>query len=277
MSFIKWAGKKEKLWAQYQPYFPKKTEFRDYYEPFLGSGSIFFQLELDQYNTAFLSDVNLELVTTFSMIQYKLKLLITELEELQKRQKMVGHEVFYYFMRQNRHLVFDYKIAARFLYLNYCGFNGLYRVNSKGNFNVPIGKNSQGFFYDFKPNFDQLRDCSYKLNQTITITSGVGYNVALQSPKSGDFVYLDPPYYSESAAFTKYSAKDFDDYDHRNLALILDRLSAKGVKWALSNSDTEWVRERYEDYKIIEISRSGCMNSDVSKRQTVPELLVLNY
>ena len=277
MTFIRWAGKKKKVIDQYRDYFP--DTFNCYFEPFLGSGSVFFDFAEKKLLSAkkiYLSDSNQELITAWLILKNDFKALEVQLKSLTLEQKVKGYESAYYFIRAWKPGT-SVEVAARFLYLNLCCFNGLYRVNSRGSFNVPIGKRSNGAFIDFLPDFDNLKKCSEILRNLKVNLSALPYMEALQSVTKGDFVYLDPPYDAEGAEFVSYSHNKFDRKDQNLLADKFDLLSAIGAKVALSNSATMWVRDRYSEYPQIEIYRSGCMNSDPDKRQKVKELLILNY
>lgn len=270
MSFFKWVGKKAKLWEQYKPYFPKK--FDSYFEPFLGSGSIYFFLQ--PKGNVYLSDTNKELIAVFKTLKDSPDILFKELKLLREKQVEIGHYKTYYEVRDWQSSC-DHEVAARFLYLNFCGFNGLYRLNSKGIFNVPIGRKADESYYDFEPDFDQLLNCHniFNTNQLLEILC-LDYAKALSYPSKNDFVYLDPPYDEQ---FAQYTAKGFGRYDQQKLANYCDEMTSKGILWAQSNSNTDWIRDRYADYNIYEMYRTGCMNSDPEKRQKVKELLINNY
>jgi len=266
--FLKWAGGKSKLIPQYEKFFPK--EFNNYYEPFLGGGAVFFHLlQTRSPFKAVLTDINADLINTYCCVRDHVEELIKLLEVHQKR-----HNSEYYYDLRNYHNLKGLEAAARFIYLNRTCFNGLYRVNPKGEFNVPIGKYKNPNIC----NIDLLYSVSEAL-QSIEIAER-GFEAVLDYAKtSEDFVYFDPPYYplSDTSNFTGYSRYSFSKDDQIRLRDVFAELANRGVKVMLSNSDCEFIRELYNDFEIREISAARAINSNSKKRGKIAEVLVTSY
>ena len=265
--FLKWAGGKSKLISQYIPYFPAK--FATYYEPFLGGGAIFFYLVNNSPAfSAILSDINFELINAYCCVKDRVEELICLLEEHQKRH----NKDYYYHVRLSKGTFVEN--AARLIYLNKTCFNGLYRENSKGEFNVPIGK------YKNPPicNPEGLRSVSVALQTTLIKVRP--FDAILDDAKTEqDFVYFDPPYYplSNTSNFTAYSRFAFNEHDQIRLRDTFAELAKRGVKVMLSNSDCPLIRELYQEFNIHEISAARAINSNAKKRGKITELLVTSY
>lgn len=270
--FLKWAGGKSQLIQQYVDFFPK--DFQSYYEPFVGGGAVFFHL---QPQRAFLVDINIELVNVYRCVRDQVEELITQLEHHQNshspehfyavRSQITTSDDWYY---QGHNIA----RAARLIYLNKTCFNGLYRENSKGHFNVPIGSYKKPLIYD--P--ETLRAASTAL-QPAQITEGY-FDVVLEFAKtSEDFVYFDPPYYpiSSTSKFTAYNRYSFSEADQVRLREVFAQLSDRGVKVMLSNSDCAFIRDLYKDFKIHTIYASRNINCNAEKRGKITEVLVTSY
>lgn len=261
--FLKWAGGKSKLLTQYTPYFPK--DFKTYHEPFLGGGAVFFYL---QPKNAVLTDINLELINAYRCVRDNLEQLIPLLEKHQER-----HTKDYYYQVRSQLVTTELERAARLIYLNKTCFNGLYRENSKGLFNVPIGKYKSPKVY----HSDSLSSVSEALKSAqIEVRP---FDTIIDYAKSDDFVYFDPPYYplSPTSNFTAYSQYSFNQNDQIKLRDTFAELAECGVKVMLSNSDCSFIREIYSKFKVYEISALRAINSDASKRGKISELLVTSY
>lgn len=262
--FLKWAGGKSKLIEQYTPYFPK--DFKTYYEPFLGGGAVFFHL---QPKNAIISDINFELINTYCCVRDNLEQLIPLLEKHQQK-----HSKEYYYYVRSQLATTELERAARLIYLNKTCFNGLYRENSKGLFNVPIGKYKSPKVY----NPDLLSSVSEALKSAqIEVRS---FDAILDCAKTAqDFVYFDPPYYplSPTSNFTAYSHYSFNQNDQIKLRDTFAELAGRGVKVMLSNSDCSFIRKIYSKFKVYETSALRAINSDASKRGKISELLVTSY
>ena len=262
--FLKWAGGKGKLIQQYIPYFPKS--FKSYYEPFLGGGAIFFYLNP---HSAVLTDINPELVNAYRCVRDKVEELISVLEEHQLR-----HCKDYYYQVRQDQCTTNIEKAARLIYLNKTCFNGLYRENSKGEFNVPIGKYKNPKIC----NPALLRSVSVAL-QNAQITVRAFEEILEYASNWDDFVYFDPPYYplSPTSNFTAYSRYSFSQDDQRRLKYVFAELAERGVKVMLSNSDCEFIRELYRDFNISSITASRLINSNGTKRGKITEVLITSY
>jgi DNA adenine methylase len=269
--FLKWAGGKGQLLDQYEVFFPTHP-MRDYYEPFVGSGAVFFRLrERGLFERYHLSDVNAELITCFLAVRDHVDELITRLAEHRDQH---DHDYYYRIRALDRQPDWanapGVERAARMIYLNKTCYNGLWRVNSKGQFNVPMGRYKNPDIL----NAERLRRASEAL-QGVEI-SVRNFEDVQAGP--GDFVYFDPPYHplSQTASFTSYSADSFGPEDQRRLAEVFAALADKGCRVMLSNSDTEFVRELYQDFRIETVTARRAINSAGGKRGPVSEIVIRN-
>jgi len=271
-SFVKWAGGKQQLLAQYEAYFP--STFNRYIEPFVGGGAVFFHL----WNTGripertFLFDINEDLINTYKIVRNNVDELITLLT-LHKNQHCRDH--YYQIRNLDRQDVElnDVEQAARTIYLNKTCYNGLYRVNKKGQFNVPMGSYKN-------PNILQketLKAASVALQGACLEVRDFQTVVDLAQPEN--FFYFDPPYHpvSKTASFTSYTAGNFRDEDQRNLAEVFARLSEKGCFCMLSNSYTLLILELYQHFRIETVQANRAINSNANDRGSIQEVVVLNY
>lgn len=266
--FLKWAGGKGKLIEQYIPYFPEG--FTRYYEPFLGGGAVFFYLgDRVALTQKFISDINPDLINTYLCVRDDVELLITLLEQHQLKHC----KEYYYQIRANKPDT-AFERAARLIYLNKTCFNGLYRENSQGVFNVPMGKYKNPKIC----HGDLMRSASLALQNTEICVSH--FDAVLNYAKTAqDFVYFDPPYYplSSTSNFTAYSSNFFDKNEQVKLRNVFKLLSERGVKVMLSNSDCAFVRELYSDFIVHEILAARAINSKAEKRGKITELLITSY
>ena len=263
--FIKYCGGKTALLPEILPRIPAKIG--TYYEPFLGGGAVFFALaDEDRFERAVLADTNEELMRTYAALcRYPNEVVLA-------LKKHVYEERYYYKVRARDPKALDaVACAARFLYLNRTGFNGLYRVNRKGEFNVPFGKYTNPTICDEQ----RLRDASAALKRT-TALAKTDFDKTVADAKRGDFVYFDPPYapVSATANFTAYSKEGFDGEAQWRLKNTAKHLIADGVNVLLSNSDTPLVRELYKGFHIERVSAPRRINSNGAKRGNVGELLI---
>jgi DNA adenine methylase len=273
--FVKWVGGKRQLVKQFRElgYYPPKNfnaTKATYHEPFVGGGAVFFDLLPKK---AFLSDMNYELVATYKVIRDDVESLIKALKK-QKHDK----ELFLKVRAKKVDKLTDLQIATRFIYLNRTCFNGMYRVNSRGEFNVPFGKYDNPLICDE----DNLRKVSKAL-QGIEINHE-DYKYVLKRAKKGDFVYLDPPYHpiSKTASFTSYTAGGFGEKEQIELRDTFLKLHKKGCYVMLSNSDAEFINRIYseirkEGVKINKVQAGRAINSKGSARGKVLEVLVTSY
>ena len=270
---VKWAGGKHQLLEKIKELMPK--EYNNYYEPFVGGGALLFELSP---KNATINDVNLELLAIYNCMKddelYKLML-----EELDKHEEKHNEEYYYEVRSWDRDNRFEleplWKRAARAIYLNKSCFNGLYRVNAKGYFNVPSAKKEKVNTYDL----DNMKAIhKYFKNDSITILSG-DFVEATRSAKEGDFVYFDPPYdnFEDKESFTAYSKFDFNKDDQVRLANCFNDLSNRGVKCMLSNHNTKFINELYKNFNIHVVKAKRMINSNASGRGNVEEVIITNY
>ncbi|MEM9815657.1 MAG: DNA adenine methylase [Cyanobacteria bacterium P01_D01_bin.6] len=265
--FLKWAGGKGRLLEQYRRYFP--AQFRYYYEPFLGGGATFFYL-YQFCDQSVLADLNGELVNVYRCVKQDVETLIGLLRWHQTHH---CHD-YYYDMRAQNQLRSPIERAARLIYLNKTCFNGLYRENSKGHFNVPMGRYKNPKVCDA----DTLRQASKALQQTNILCAE--FNQVLdQACTTQDFVYFDPPYHpiSATSSFTGYNRYGFRSQDQERLQQTFSALARRGVKVMLSNSDCEFIRDLYQDFHISEIQASRAINSNARRRGKITELVITSY
>jgi len=270
--FIKWAGGKVQLINQFIPFFPKKID--RYFEPFLGSGAVFFYIiQTFKPKEVYLSDTNEELINAYNVIKNDVEILICELEQHKKNHVNQGKEYYYSIRKQNPNDFDNLKKAARFIYLNKTCFNGLYRVNSKGEFNVPIGSYKNPDVVQA----DKLRKIS-KLLQNVSIEVK-SFEQVLKNAKKGDFIYLDPPYYplKKGKSFTKYAKSNFLEKEQESLAEVFKELDKKGCLLMLSNSDTDFIKKLYPTFHIDIVKANRMINCDATKRGEINEIVVTNY
>ncbi len=264
--FLKWAGGKGRLLAQYAPLFPR--EIGDYHEPFLGSGAVFFRLCQRIEGRAYLSDRIDDLVRTFEMVRADVESVIRHLG------RHVYESDHYYRVRaQNPACLSPPGLAARFIFLNRTGFNGLYRVNKSGRFNVPFGRYTNPKICD--ANGLRLASAALALAQI----ERRGFQELPGWAEAGDFVYLDPPYQplSKTSNFTAYTAGGFDEDAQRSLAGVCHALDGAGVRFMLSNSDTPLIRKLYKGFDIKRVLAARAINSSAAGRGKISELVVRNY
>ena len=264
--FLKWAGGKSRLIQQYIPYFPKS--YKNYYEPFLGGGAVFFYL---QPTAAILTDINAELINTYCCVRDHVEELISILKEHKTR-----HDKDYYYSIRNHSGGTDIEKAARLIYLNKTCFNGLYRVNSQGKFNVPLGK------YD-NPNIcsEVLLKASSEALSHAEIQQADFTEVLNHATSSDDFVFFDPPYYpiSETSYFTAYSQNCFSKKDQEVLRDTCAELASRGVKVMVCNSDSEFIQKIYTDinFETSKIKAARSINSNIKNRGMIYELLITSF
>lgn len=270
--FVKWAGGKQQLLIQYEAFFPDRPE--RYFEPFVGGGAVFFHL----WNTGrlpeqrFLFDNNHELINAYHAVRDDLQALLDLLAVHAER-----HNKEYYYQIRNldrQHVALGpVERAARTIYLNKTCYNGLYRVNRKGQFNVPMGSYKDPKIRDE----ETLRAASPALQGAhIEVRD---FRTIIDVAQEGDFFYFDPPYdpLSKTASFTSYTAGSFGDEDQRNLAEVFAQLTEMGCRCMLSNSHTPFVLDLYQAFRIEIVRANRAISSDPNGRGGIPEVVVLNY
>jgi DNA adenine methylase len=275
--FVKWAGGKGQLLSKLDRYFPSKIT--RYFEPFVGGGAVFFHIiyQKDIKFELFLSDINEELIIAYKTIRDHVEELITILKRHEKEYKKFPIE-YYYKLRTDIKSLNDVERTARFITLNKTCYNGLYRVNKNGIFNVPIGRYKNPVICDSS----NLRNISIILNRSNTNLQVSDYKkILLEETQENDFIYLDPPYHpiSNTSNFTSYTNNGFTNKDQEDLAKIFKKLTDRGCYILLSNSDSEYIRELYSEFKenIIEVKVQRAINSKASKRKNHTELIIRNY
>lgn len=270
--FIKWVGGKSRCVDRLVKHVP--TSFNTYYEAFLGSGALLFRL---QPQKAVINDLNPELINTYRTIKddTQYKYLIPMLRNYQSLNSADTYRQIRALDRKADFLETEPFIrAARFIYLNKTGFNGLYRVNKDGYFNVPYGKDMSAIIYT-KKNLDNIH--KYLSGNDIQIIN-VNYTYAVIDASKNDFVYFDPPYDSEDGKmFNDYTKFGFCREEQERLANLFDSLTAKGVLCMMSNANTEFIRTRYAKYRIESLQVRHSVGSTGTRRHMVDELLIMNY
>ncbi len=263
---VKWAGGKGRLLSQYEPYLP--TQFKRYFEPFAGGAAIFFRLrnERGRKFPAILNDSNEELINCYQVVQSQPEPLLERLREMAAR-----HSQDHYYQIRAARPEQSLERAARLIYLNKTCYNGLYRVNASGGFNVPIGRYKDPSIVQE----DKIRAAHAAL-QGVQFWNKEFDEAALAARK-GDFVYFDPPYQPLTATsnFTSYTRDQFGMAQQCHLAEVFKQLVKRGCHVLLSNSDSELVRNLYRDYRQVEIQAPRFINSKAAGRSSIVELLIL--
>lgn len=264
---VKWVGGKRQLMFELIKNMPKS--YNRYFEPFIGGGALFFELQPEQ---AYISDMNEELINLYSVVRDNVYELIKDLSK---------HEVSKEYFLEIRNIdrteqyteLSDVERASRFIYLNRTCFNGMYRVNSQGQFNVPFGHYKNPRIIDE----NNLLNCSELLKKTEIKCAD--FSEILTKVKKGDLVYFDPPYVplNDTSSFTSYTKDGFDINMQFKLRDVCDELDNKGVKFMLSNSDTKLVNELYVNYEIKKVFASRQINANADGRGKITEVLVRNY
>ena len=271
--FVKWAGGKTQLLEVIESHLPET--FNRYFEPFVGGGALLFKLQPKAFS---INDSNEELICVYKCLENN------ELFELLKKE-LLKHEEnhsekYYYQVREMDKLEGFNKLpiyvrAARMIYLNKACFNGLYRVNSKGYFNVPSGKKKVVNCFD-KKTFDNL-NLFFKNRKTVI--TNIDFEVAVKNAKTGDFVYFDPPYdtWEDKNSFTSYDKNAFGKEEQIRLAKVFKELSDKGVYVMLSNHNTKFINELYKGFHITIVPAKRMINAKADGRGEVEEVIVTNY
>jgi DNA adenine methylase len=271
--FVKWAGGKRQLVPIIERHIPE--EFGAYYEPFLGGGAVLFYLLCKSPEMrCHVSDLNSDLVLAYVTIRDRVEELISSLQTHAKNYHK-NPDSYYYSVREGQPKNQIEKVS-RLLFLNRTCFNGLYRVNSKGKFNVPLGRYSNPNIV----NEENLVLVSQILQSKKIQISCRDFSSIVSDAKKNDFVYFDPPYQpvSRTANFTSYTNRDFTYEDLQRLVEASEKLADKGCRVLHSNSNSKEVRDLFSrDWKIVEISANRAINSDSTKRTGHTELLIKNY
>jgi DNA adenine methylase len=261
--------------TEIKKYLPADIQNYTYYEPFIGAGAVFFEL---QPKKAVINDFNEQLIMTYNVIKESVEDLIVLLN---KHKKNNSKEYFYEIRNIDRNKakfnkLSNIKKAARLIFLNKTCFNGLYRVNSQGFFNVPFGNyKSPAVCEDIV-----LRQISMYLNSSDITILNKDFEQAVFSADNKSFIYFDPPYHSPNKTnFTGYQASGFDENEQERLRNVMVKMTNCGIKCLLSNSDTVYIRELYNSkiFDIITVQAKRAINSDSAGRGAVNELLIKNW
>ncbi|MBX3272133.1 MAG: DNA adenine methylase [Sandaracinaceae bacterium] len=266
--FVKWVGGKGRLLSQLLPMLPPGVERMRHVEPFMGGAAMFFERRPER---ALLCDVNGALVETYGLVRDRVEEVIAKLAPLARE-----HDADAYYRvreRYNRGAARGPERAAMFIYLNKTCFNGLHRVNRRGEFNVPAGRYVRPRILDA----EGLRAASAALASAELVEDG--FESLLSRARPGDFVYLDPPYepVSRTASFTAYAKGGFDQVAQTRLRDVFDELTRRGARCMLSNSDVPFIRDLYRAYRIDVVSAARAVNCDAAGRGKVDEVVVRNY
>lgn|SRR5699024_395782 len=271
--FTKWVGGKRQLLPVIKELLPR--EFNTYYEPFIGGGALFFELAPKK---AVINDFNEDLINSYESIRDN----VEELILLLKSHKIYNSKEYYYEVRavdrdERIKVMSPVERSARILYMLRVNFNGLYRLNSKGQFNTPYGRYKNPKIVDET----NLRNISKYLNtNNITILKG-DFEASVRTVEKGDFVYFDPPYQpiSETSAFTNYTADGFGLKEQERLRDVFVELDKRGAYVMLSNSDSPLIHELYKDYQSTThiVPANRMINSKGTGRGKINELIITNY
>ena len=269
--FIKWAGGKTQLIEQFIPLFPKKI--KRYIEPFLGSGAVFLHI-IQTYKPSeiFLSDINAELINTYKIVKNDVERLIVELKQHKEYHMAEGKKYYLTIRATNPDDLPALEKAARFIYLNKTCFNGLYRVNLKGKFNVPMGAYKNPDIVQE----DKLRIVSNLLKKVkLKVMS---FEKTINIAKKGDFIYFDPPYYPlKKTSFTTYAKGNFLEKEQNILADVFKKLNKKGCFIMESNSATDFIENIYNEFNIHIVKARRLINRDSANRGKINEFVITNY
>jgi DNA adenine methylase len=269
--FVKWVGGKRQLLPSIIEHLPDDFSRYRYIEPFVGGGAVLFHL---QPPNAIINDFNEELINVYLVIKNHLDELIADLKKHRN-----DPDYFYGIRSLDRAPGFQnltpVQRASRVIYLNKTCYNGLYRVNSAGEFNTPFGRYKNPNIV----NEPTLKAVSRYLNSNNIIIRSGDYNEVLQQADQNCFVYLDPPYYpiSESANFTGYVQGGWNAQDQVKLKMACDQLTARGIKFLHSNSSAPFIKDLYKDYKVGIVKASRAINSNGADRGEIDEVLIRNY
>ena len=281
--FVKWAGGKGNLILEYEKLGLLALDFNNYYEPFLGGGAMFFYLWQKRKirNEAYLSDINRDLIEAYLVIKNNLYMLLSYLSKMKNRYSKEDYYKFrneYNTLKLSKNFTIESMIkkTALFIYLNKTCFNGLYRENKKGEFNVPFGRYKNPKIYDEY----NLRAVSKALQSAILKVSD--FEDAVSSAKEGDFVYFDPPYIpiSPTASFTSYHQNGFGIDEQKRLAKVIERLTNHRVNVLLSNAYHPKIFELYKNIpniQFFEVLAPRYINSNGNKRGPIKEYAITNY
>ena len=267
---VKWVGGKRQIIDQISQYVPKNIS--TYYEPFFGGGAVLFEL---QPKKAVINDINKELINLYEVIKNNMEDLIEDLKSHKN-----DEEYFYYIRELDRdktsyNSLTPIQKASRIIFLNKTCYNGLFRVNKSGEFNAPFGRYKN-------PNIVNeitIRAVSNYFKKADITFMSKDFAEVLKGARKGAFVYLDPPYdpVSDTASFTGYDKGGFNREEQIRLKTVCDKLNEKGIRFLLSNSATDFIKDLYADYRIEIVKAKRAINSNGDKRGEIDEVLVMNF
>lgn len=269
--FLKWVGGKRQLIPAIMEHLPKNINNLDYYEPFIGGGALFFHL---QPQNAFINDFNEELINVYNVIKDNLTELISDLKK-HKNEADYFYEIRGLDRTEDFQNLSKIERASRVIFLNKTCFNGLYRVNNAGEFNAPFGRYKNPNIV----NEPTLKAVNKFLNSSNVRISSGDYSEILATADENSFVYFDPPYHpiSETSNFTGYVQGGWDIFDQIRLREVCDELHERGVKFLLSNSSAQFIKDQYENYTITTVKATRAINSNGADRGEIDEVLIKNY
>lgn len=269
--FVKWVGGKRQLINSIIEFIPKNIKNHTYVEPFIGGGAVFFHL---QPKKAIINDFNSELINVYNVIKNNLNELIIDLKT-HKNESKYFYEIRSLDRSSDFKKIGKVRRASRLIYLNKTCYNGLYRVNNSGEFNSPFGKYKNPNIV----NEPVLRAVSLYLNSNNIKICNRDYNDILKKLEKNSFVYLDPPYHpiSDSSNFTGYVQGGWNILDQIKLREACDDLTKRGIKFLLSNSSSNFIKEQYKEYHISTVRAIRSINANAEKRGEVDEVLIRNY
>ena len=270
--FVKWAGGKRSIIDKLINLAPE--EFNTYYEPFVGGEAMLYEL---QPKKAIINDYNTELMNVYECVKDEKK--FSEMcSELNKHETNHSEDYYYQIRDLDRdkkkfNKMADYKRAARTIYLNKACFNGLYRVNSKNEFNVPSGKKTKVNTYD-GPNLGIIH-CLLNMNDIKLLSTD--FEESVKTAKKGDFIYFDPPYDSDTTTFNSYTENGFGKEEQKRLADVFKELDKRGCYVMLSNYNTTLIKELYKDFNFNYVSAQRNIGASAKNRGVVEEVIITNY
>ena len=272
--YLKWAGGKRQLLPEIKKNLPLDFQNRVYHEPFVGAGALLFDLEPQK---AVINDTNSDLVLTYRVIKDHVEELIYILKEHQRQN---SREYYYTIRARDREEIYGtigaVEKAARLIFLNKTCYNGLYRVNARGYFNVPYGRNKDPHVCEE----DLLRSCHQYFNSADFTILNTDFEEAISGADNNSFVYFDPPYHSSvKTGFKAYQAGGFDEAAQTRLRNVFLMLTKKGIPCLLSNADTPFIRDLYNNraFQITAVTARRLINSDQNGRGPVNEVLIKNW
>ncbi|MDR2536449.1 MAG: DNA adenine methylase [Treponema sp.] len=271
--YLKWAGGKRQLLPEIRKHLPEDIQRYTYYEPFVGAGAVFFDL---QPKKAVINDYNTQLILTYQVIKTQCEALIQALQEYARN----NNKAYYYQIRdldrdsRSFQGLSDVEKAARLIFLNKTCYNGLYRVNRRGLFNTPYGNYKNPAICEEQV----LKRISAYLNANEVAIMNHDFEAVLSSVQDDSFIYFDPPYHSpQKTNFTAYQAVGFGEEEQERLRNVFTAAAGLGAKCLLSNGDTLFIRELYKNFKIQTVQAKRVINADPSRRGLINEVLIKSW